>query len=1102
MFLPAKITSRFPLAVRRRGESYFRDGRVRIVGVGPGSVEAEVRGTATYAVTLLQTPKALRLSCTCPVGAGTGVCKHVWAVLLQADTSVGIPGFEFDEDDADDFGDSPNDHVPYADVEDDPGRRVAGPQRPGRPASEQAGPAWARQLRAVDNMSAYDPLPERVAPWTDDQRLIYIVDAHATMHRQGGLIVELGMERRQRDGQWGPVRAFRANRATWFAAPDIRDREIAQMLVGTSGEYGYVSSGSSNRRFVIEPSAFDTTLRRMIETGRARLRVTPETAILPVTWDPGDPWEFRLRVTMTTADGRRGLRLAGVFTRAEGEELDLEAPSIIMRGGLLVVDDRVSRYHDRNVFALIYALRTSLRVEVTDGQALDLIEELQRLRHMPPLILPDELHVEQTSEAPECRLALVGAHQFGLGPPKADAEVTFVYGGSHAHPDDAARVFFERDTMRIRHRNDEAERAAMATLAQAGFKREYDYRRTRHVWRVAMSRAERAAIELTARGWRVTMDGLALREAGTYELELVEAIDWFELRGAVDFGGVSARLPELLGALHRGERRVALADGSLGIIPDALFDRLAGLAALATRGDESLRYRKAQAGILDAMLAALPEVRVDEAFARIREQLHRFHGIEPADAPPQFTGTLRPYQREGLGWLHFLRQFGFGGCLADDMGLGKTVQALALLASRRVEGAGPSLVVVPNSLVFNWQQEAARFAPSLRLLAYTGGDRTRALSRAGSYDLVITTYGTLRRDAPHLAKVTFDYVILDEAQAIKNPDTDSAKAARLLRANHRLAMSGTPVENRLAELWSLLEFLNPGLLGSASAFGRLTKATTSPRSEKVREPLYLGALARAVRPYILRRTKEEVAPDLPPKLEQTITVDLSRDDRRRYDELRDYYRASIMRGVGANGLARMQVQILEALLRLRQAACHPGLLAPDLVNASSSKLDVLERSLREIVTEGHKVLVFSQFTSLLAIVKPKLDAAEIVYEYLDGKTKDRQARVERFQGNPGCPVFLISLKAGGLGLNLTAADYVFLLDPWWNPAVESQAIDRTHRIGQTKSVFATRIIARDTVEEKVVELQERKRGLADAIVRADRGPMSTLTREDLELLLS
>jgi SNF2 family DNA or RNA helicase len=402
-------------------------------------------------------------------------------------------------------------------------------------------------------------------------------------------------------------------------------------------------------------------------------------------------------------------------------------------------------------------------------------------------------------------------------------------------------------------------------------------------------------------------------------------------------------------------------------------------------------------------------------------------------------------------------------------------------------------VVVPRSLVFHWKKEALQFAPKLRILDHTGGGRLKPGDHFDAYDVVITTYGTLRRDALQFKDLRFDYCILDEAQAIKNAGTLSAKAARLLSADHRLALSGTPVENHLGELWSLFEFLNPGMLGSASVFGR---AGRNP------DDATRSVLARALRPFILRRTKGEVARELPAKTEQTIYCDLEPRDRKLYDELRDYYRARLLKNLKHDAMTQMKFQVLEALLRLRQAACHPGLIDKGKAAEPSAKIDTLLAQLDQVLDEGHKILVFSQFTSLLAIVRSRLDASKIPYVYLDGRTRDREARVEQFQNDPNSKLFLISLKAGGLGLNLHAAEYVYILYPWWNPAVEAQAIDRAHRIGQTRHVFAYRLIARDTVEEKVLELQQTKRDLADAIITADNSLIHNLTREDLELLLS
>jgi SNF2 family DNA or RNA helicase len=431
--------------------------------------------------------------------------------------------------------------------------------------------------------------------------------------------------------------------------------------------------------------------------------------------------------------------------------------------------------------------------------------------------------------------------------------------------------------------------------------------------------------------------------------------------------------------------------------------------------------------------------------------------------------------------------------------VGKTAQALALFETRRVlraagEPIAPSLVVVPRSLVFNWKQEAARFTPQLRVLDHSGLERKG--EDFAAYDIVVTTYGTLRRDILRLKDFEFDYVVLDEAQVIKNASTQAAKAARLLRGRCRLALSGTPVENHLRELWSLFEFLNPGMLGGASAFKLASGALRDPDEETRR------LLGQALRPFILRRTKEQVARELPPKSEQTMYCEMDAAERKLYEDLRQYYRRSLLKRIETEGMAKSKIKVLEALLRLRQAACHPGLIDKERVGDSSAKLEMLLEQLREVLDEGHKALVFSQFTSLLKIVRDRLDRNDTAYEYLDGATRDRQARVERFQKEEDCRTFLVSLKAGGLGLNLTAAEYVFILDPWWNPAVEAQAVDRAHRIGQSRSVFAYRLITRDTVEDKVLELQKAKRDLAASIITAENSIIRNLQHEDLALLLS
>ena len=671
---------------------------------------------------------------------------------------------------------------------------------------------------------------------------------------------------------------------------------------------------------------------------------------------------------------------------------------------------------------------------------------------------------------------------------------------------------------------------------------------------VTVKLVPKMAAGLLSEGWTVLGDKHAYRTPGAVSVRVSSGIDWFDLEGGVEFGGdgkASAAIGDVLAALAKGEKFVKLGDGSLGLLPEEWLAKHGRWLALGRVEGEGVRFARAQLTLVDALMAQMPEATCDAQVMAARKKLKAFEGITERMEPKEFRGTLRPYQREGLGWLHFLSEFGLGGCLADDMGLGKTVQLLAHMAERRAaKEKGPWLVVAPKTLIFNWAREAERFTPGLKIVDHTGLQRGKSAESFKDADLVLTTYATMRMDIELLRKVEFACVVLDEAQAIKNDGSQGAKAARLLRARRRIALTGTPVENRLEDLWSIFEFLNPGMLGSSRAFKEATRSGAGEVNGAEKSGAAgMDVLRRALRPFLLRRTKAKVAPDLPARSEQTVRCELEGAQRTLYDGLRAHYREQLLGRVERDGMNKSKMHVLEALLRLRQAACHSALVSSVVIEpkrlvggwgsaktdkqdksgtkgrktaaacaegsdagragaGESAKVATLVEMLEELAQEGHKALVFSQFTSLLALVKTELDRKRIVYEELDGSTssKEREIRVDRFQKvavkDGGRGVFLISLKAGGVGLNLTAAGYVFLLDPWWNPAVEAQAIDRTHRIGQDKSVIAYRLIATGTVEERILELQQSKRELAQAIVSESAGPLTAMTREDLEWLLS
>ena len=589
------------------------------------------------------------------------------------------------------------------------------------------------------------------------------------------------------------------------------------------------------------------------------------------------------------------------------------------------------------------------------------------------------------------------------------------------------------------------------------------------------------------------------RNRPTISFNINSGIDWFDVKAVVNFGEIEVSLTEIRRAVRKRERFVKLADGTVGEIPPEWIERYRHLFALGEETEKGLRVAHHHLTLLDQLLADDERARTDKEFERRRQHLRNFDGIKSQKLPKNFVGELRPYQQAGFDWLHFLREYEFGGCLADDMGTGKTITTLAFLQSLKERGLSKraSLLVMPRSLVFNWEREAARFTPRLRLLNHATAERSTDISDFDDYDVVLTTYGVLLRDIEMLMHYEFNYLILDEAQAIKNPLAETAKAARLLRGQHRLTLTGTPVENNTLELWSQFAFLNPGLLGNADYF-REEFATPIERKGDESAAQFLRKM---VYPFILRRTKDQVAADLPPRTERQMLCDMEPAQRKLYDQKRDYYRALLLKLIEKDGINNARFKVLEGLLRLRQICNHPRLVEKSF-KGDSAKFELLMETLATLHAEGHKALIFSQFVQMLKLVQAELKKRRVPFAYLDGQTKDRQERVDAFQNDPDIPFFLISLKAGGVGLNLTSADYVIHIDPWWNPAVEMQATDRTHRIGQDKPVFVYKMIVRDSVEEKIIQLQERKRALVTQLIATESSFFKSLTADDVKTLFS
>ncbi|MBC8096295.1 MAG: DEAD/DEAH box helicase, partial [Akkermansiaceae bacterium] len=584
-------------------------------------------------------------------------------------------------------------------------------------------------------------------------------------------------------------------------------------------------------------------------------------------------------------------------------------------------------------------------------------------------------------------------------------------------------------------------------------------------------------------------------------------VQWFDL-GVIfaSSGGEQFPAAEIQRLLRSGQSHTRLKNGKMAVIDTGAVEELQEVLLDCAPQQHALGYRigNAQAGFLESTLKQHGDWRV-QAPAAWRERAAKQSGEAKLDCPPlgDLESVLRPYQKHGVAWLRFLRENHFGGILADEMGLGKTLQTLAFLRSRRseaVDSGKPSLIVCPTSLVFNWVAEATRFTPDLKVLPLQGPDRHTRFDQIQQYDLIVTSYALIRRDAEKYRELEFDTVVLDEAQHIKNRQTQNAQAVKAIRGQHRLVLTGTPLENSVLDLWSIFDFLMPGYLGTAKDFRERYELPIAKEKNSEAQ----SRLARRLRPFMLRRLKREVAADLPEKIEQVSFCELTPDQRAVYQQVIESTRKEVLAAVGAQGIAKSRMLVLTALLRLRQICCDLRLLKLDGVKpeTASGKLDLFAELLQEVIDGGHRVLVFSQFVGMLTLLEERLKEEGVEFCYLDGSTQNRAAVVEKFQKTSSIPVFLISLKAGGVGLNLTGADTVIHFDPWWNPAVEAQATDRAHRIGQTRVVTSYKLITRDTIEEKILTLQNRKRDLIQATLAGEEEFAAALNWEEIQELLA
>ena len=1062
-----QLLKRFRYSVRQEGQALLDDGGVRGVEVEHGHVTSRVGPTPEgeidrdeddpgelveiyFEEDLLNDEPRLVSRCTCDAPESSGPCFHQWALIEHCQKGGILEQLR-------------GEFVPSA--------------------------LWRSRLEQLERAGR----AKRSDPWAEAGelygRLRYLFDAGPSQQDRT-LYLTSEWQRRARNGSWSQPRRIAIDAPERPRLGDALDRRLTAMLtpfeVPDSPEFSLQRRVGRSR---IPIAAMEPILRMACSTGRFFASSGGRVGREALTFDEGEAWRVEPRIE------RNGTRLAFDYVLRRGEEeLELTTNMILLGEDLLYTGRGFAHVGESPPWSALESVVMGGPIEVPVREEARLLQATAGLGGQTAEALEAAFDVVSLTPVPV--LSVTSEIEEGLG---HACVIQFDYGGKIVAAEDPEAALALADG-RFVQRAREFEKLALASFLKSGGELAQPTERDKPRPALAPNRMQEATRKLVLGGWRLDFSGAAVHTGGRANFEITTGIDWFDVAGSMEFEGQLVPLPDILAAARRGDHFIPLADGSFGLLPEEGSKSWQLIKSLGKAEGDAIRFGKSQGWLLDALLFAREsEVTFDAGFEDLRGRLARISDAEPREEAPGFMGELRGYQRQGLGWITSLRELGLGGCLADDMGLGKTVQVLAELEERRLdpEIRRPSIVIAPKSLVFNWARETQRFAPEMRVIAYTGPERAELVEKFAETDLVITTYGTLRRDIAQLAEMEFDYAILDEAQTVKNSSSQVSKAVRLLRATHRLALTGTPIENHIGELWSIFEFLNPGMLGRSTSFKRLFAGKRGDQlSSEERQ-----SIARALRPFLLRRRKEEVLTDLPEKSEQTIYCDLTSAQRKDYDQIRDYYRASLLQAkTPFSSLPRMHV--LEALLRLRQAACHPGLMDETRMDEPSAKFEVLVPMLEELREEGHKALVFSQFTQHLAALRRILKEREFEYAYLDGRTRKREDQVDRFQGDPDCTLFLISLKAGGHGLNLTAADYVFLLDPWWNPAAEAQAIDRSHRIGQTRKVLAYRLIARDTAEEKVLELQSKKRDLAEAILARDESVLRDMTREDLELLLS
>ncbi|MBN1997379.1 SNF2 helicase associated domain-containing protein [candidate division KSB1 bacterium] len=1041
--------------IYRRGLQYYKTGRVNLVSIELDKFKAMVKGSFEYDVNVQKLGERLYASCSCPYWT---TCKHVVAALLEA-----REWYEHHEQDL---------------------------------LKQKAHPEWRQFFKQVYEETESDHNVAR--RFSQKWKIIYLLNFDReswSISPQKGYVKKSGeLGRLSNVGEFNPE-----SENLIYAPNDPIIIPYLQRLEQQSnsfydyryyGGYKYYETALFHFKygsrvgplfdFLSESDIYFKTSNGNMD----RITISPDVCTVAFEFvDRGDSYRLlpKIKISQDQQDLDQKYRI-------------LTENSIwILQGHTLYKVDNFD-----NAGLLVPFTKEKIELSIPKKDFPVFLQDIYpQMTDKNPIPLPDSIPVEDISDFSEKRL------YFKEGEKHLEIYLKFIYGKHEIDFYDTRQEIYRDDGDSIARikRNREAEKKAWDELIDTGLKKNVT---------AGLRILESKAIDwlfdhqdkLIQSGYvfinRDNFKKFHIRTgAPSVKIAVSSQIDWFDLNMEIDIEGVLLSLKELRKSLFHHKRIVKLTDGSIARLDDEWYQKFQHLFNFTHVEDEKIKFPQYHVTLIDQLFEQATYKSYDHNFQKSLEMLGQFKGIKPKKLPAKLKNILRPYQKAGYDWLYFLKEFTLGGCLADDMGLGKTLQALALLLNEKSSVGKTSLIVCPTSVVFNWEQEIVKFTPSLRVLIHTGMEREKEPKIFEKYDIVLTSYGIMRRDIVFLREFRFHYIILDESQKIKNPQSQTGKACRLLNANHRLVLTGTPVENSTIELWSQISFLNPGLLGSLHYFKH---AFTTP-IEKKGDSETLALLKKIIFPFILRRTKEGVAKELPPKIEQSWFCAMNPIQEKLYNYWRNYYRAKILQKIDDGGMNRARFNVLQGLVKLRQIACHPHLV-DQAIHEDSGKFESLKELIEEIIAENHKVLLYSQFVKMLSIIRQYFEKKAIIYEYLDGHTVNRRECVERFQTDDNVKIFLISLKAGGVGLNLTAADYVIHYDPWWNPAVEVQATDRAHRIGQDKKVFVYRLLTKNSVEEKILELQKKKNFLVSNLITTDSGFFKSLTRQDVEILFS